>query len=46
MFMCCCCNESGLFEYDHDDSKARALEKAIGIKVIRHSKFLLCQFEL
>ncbi|XP_061970608.1 phosphatidylglycerophosphate phosphatase 1, chloroplastic/mitochondrial-like isoform X1 [Populus nigra] len=29
-------NSAGLFEYDHDDSKARALEKAIGIKVIRH----------
>ncbi|XP_073265716.1 phosphatidylglycerophosphate phosphatase 1, chloroplastic/mitochondrial isoform X3 [Populus alba] len=26
----------GLFEYDHDGSKASALEKAIGIKVIRH----------
>ncbi|XP_011026282.1 PREDICTED: uncharacterized protein LOC105126932 [Populus euphratica] len=29
-------NSAGLFEYDHDGSKARALEKAIGIKVIRH----------
>ncbi|CAK7346690.1 unnamed protein product [Dovyalis caffra] len=26
----------GLYEYDHNGSKARALEKAIGIKVIRH----------
>ncbi|XP_034931907.2 phosphatidylglycerophosphate phosphatase 1, chloroplastic/mitochondrial isoform X1 [Populus alba] len=29
-------NSAGLFEYDHDGSKASALEKAIGIKVIRH----------
>ncbi|KAF2290587.1 hypothetical protein GH714_014548 [Hevea brasiliensis] len=29
-------NSAGLYEYDHDGSKARALEKAIGIKVIRH----------
>lgn len=34
-------NELGLFEYDHDGSRARALEGAIGIKVIRHSKCLL-----
>lgn len=30
----------GLYEYDHDGSKARELEGAIGIKVIRHSKCL------
>ncbi|OIW05501.1 hypothetical protein TanjilG_27631 [Lupinus angustifolius] len=29
-------NSAGLREYDHDDSKARMLENAIGIKVIRH----------
>uniref|UniRef100_A0A6N2NHQ5 Uncharacterized protein n=1 Tax=Salix viminalis TaxID=40686 RepID=A0A6N2NHQ5_SALVM len=29
-------NSAGLFEYDHDGSKARALEEAVGIKVIRH----------
>ncbi|KAJ8763011.1 hypothetical protein K2173_023216 [Erythroxylum novogranatense] len=29
-------NSSGLYEYDYDGSKARALEKAIGIKVLRH----------
>ncbi|KAF4376516.1 hypothetical protein F8388_025387 [Cannabis sativa] len=29
-------NSAGLYEYDHDGSKAKALEKAIGIKVIRH----------
>ncbi|XP_050230012.1 phosphatidylglycerophosphate phosphatase 1, chloroplastic/mitochondrial [Mercurialis annua] len=29
-------NSAGLCEYDHDGSKALALEKAIGIKVIRH----------
>ncbi|KAI4306026.1 hypothetical protein L6164_029342 [Bauhinia variegata] len=29
-------NSAGLQEYDHDGSKARALEGAIGIKVIRH----------
>jgi phosphatidylglycerophosphatase GEP4 len=28
----------GLYEYDPDGSKARALEGAIGIKVIRHSE--------
>lgn len=28
----------GLDEYDPDGRKARALEAAIGIKVIRHSK--------
>jgi len=33
--------ESGLHEYDHDGSKARMLEGAIGIKVIRHSEFCL-----
>ncbi|KAK4766483.1 hypothetical protein SAY87_008125 [Trapa incisa] len=27
---------AGLFEYDHDGSRAKALEWAIGIKVIRH----------
>ncbi|XP_014518951.2 uncharacterized protein LOC106776129 isoform X2 [Vigna radiata var. radiata] len=30
-------NSAGLHEYDHDGSKARMLEGAIGIKVIRHS---------
>ncbi|KAF4351173.1 hypothetical protein F8388_024204 [Cannabis sativa] len=29
-------NSAGLYEYVHDGSKANALEKAIGIKVIRH----------
>ncbi|KAI4308077.1 hypothetical protein L6164_031189 [Bauhinia variegata] len=29
-------NSAGLQEYDHDGSKARVLEGAIGIKVIRH----------
>nr|KYP74058.1 hypothetical protein KK1_006726 [Cajanus cajan] len=29
-------NSAGLHEYDHDGSKARMLESAIGIKVIRH----------
>ncbi|PRQ52056.1 putative phosphatidylglycerophosphatase [Rosa chinensis] len=29
-------NSAGLNEYDHDGSKARELEGAIGIKVIRH----------
>ncbi|KAM6551638.1 hypothetical protein CsatB_001446 [Cannabis sativa] len=29
-------NSAGLYEYVHDGSKAKALEKAIGIKVIRH----------
>ncbi|XP_027932167.1 uncharacterized protein LOC114187938 isoform X1 [Vigna unguiculata] len=29
-------NSAGLHEYDHDGSKARMLEGAIGIKVIRH----------
>ncbi|CAL0314635.1 unnamed protein product [Lupinus luteus] len=29
-------NSAGLREYDHDGSKARMLESAIGIKVIRH----------
>ncbi|XP_061374038.1 phosphatidylglycerophosphate phosphatase 1, chloroplastic/mitochondrial-like [Gastrolobium bilobum] len=29
-------NSAGLYEYDHDGSKARMLEGAIGIKVIRH----------
>ncbi|CAN6707726.1 unnamed protein product [Malus baccata var. baccata] len=29
-------NSAGLYEYDHDGSKARELEGAIGIKVIRH----------
>ncbi|RXH70423.1 hypothetical protein DVH24_007679 [Malus domestica] len=28
----------GLYEYKHDGSKARELEEAIGIKVIRHAK--------
>lgn len=28
----------GLLEYDHNGAKAKALEWAIGIKVIRHSK--------
>ncbi|KAJ4822531.1 hypothetical protein Tsubulata_029562 [Turnera subulata] len=31
-------NSAGLYEYDHDGSKARSLEKAIGIKVIRHTE--------
>lgn len=31
----------GLAEYDPDGRKARILERAIGIKVIRHSKLLL-----
>ncbi|XP_028760283.1 uncharacterized protein LOC114718997 [Neltuma alba] len=29
-------NSAGLHEYDHDGSKAKALEEAIGIRVIRH----------
>ncbi|MED6146352.1 Phosphatidylglycerophosphate phosphatase 1, chloroplastic/mitochondrial [Stylosanthes scabra] len=29
-------NSAGLQEYDHDGSKARMLESAVGIKVIRH----------
>ncbi|KAK7289597.1 hypothetical protein RIF29_03348 [Crotalaria pallida] len=29
-------NSAGLYEYDHDGLKARMLEGAIGIKVIRH----------
>ncbi|KAM1016422.1 hypothetical protein ACFX13_046860 [Malus domestica] len=29
-------NSAGLYEYDHDGSRARELEGAIGIKVIRH----------
>ncbi|GMP67788.1 hypothetical protein CsSME_00027660 [Camellia sinensis var. sinensis] len=29
-------NSAGLYEFDHDGRKARALEGAIGIKVIRH----------
>ncbi|RDX75696.1 hypothetical protein CR513_44398, partial [Mucuna pruriens] len=29
-------NSAGLHEYDHNDSKVRILEGAIGIKVIRH----------
>ncbi|KAF3443489.1 hypothetical protein FNV43_RR13172 [Rhamnella rubrinervis] len=29
-------NSAGLFEYDHDGSRARTFEGAIGIKVIRH----------
>ncbi|CAN0913929.1 Phosphatidylglycerophosphate phosphatase 1, chloroplastic/mitochondrial [Linum grandiflorum] len=29
-------NSAGLLEYDYDGSKAMALERAIGIKVIRH----------
>lgn len=28
----------GLSEYDHDGSKAKAIEGSIGIKVIRHSE--------
>lgn len=31
----------GLAEYDPDGRKARILERAIGIKVIRHSKLFL-----
>lgn len=34
----------GLREYDHDGRKAAALEDAIGIKVIRHSRFLTRRF--
>lgn len=30
--------ELGLEEYDHDGSKAKELEEATGIRVIRHSK--------
>ncbi|KAK4258027.1 hypothetical protein QN277_007538 [Acacia crassicarpa] len=30
-------NSAGLHEYDPEGSKARALEEAIGIRVIRHS---------
>lgn len=33
-------HESGLYEFDPDGRKARALERAIGIKVIRHSRCL------
>lgn len=33
----------GLYEYDHDGSKAKALEGSIGIKVIRHSE---CEFSI
>uniref|UniRef100_A0A9I9D8R2 Haloacid dehalogenase superfamily protein n=1 Tax=Cucumis melo TaxID=3656 RepID=A0A9I9D8R2_CUCME len=29
-------NSAGLYEYDHDGSKAKAMEGSIGIKVIRH----------
>ncbi|KAM1407924.1 hypothetical protein ACFX2I_008509 [Malus domestica] len=29
-------SSAGLYEYEHDGSKARELEGAIGIKVIRH----------
>ncbi|KAG7012037.1 GEP4, partial [Cucurbita argyrosperma subsp. argyrosperma] len=29
-------NSAGLYEYDHDGSKAKALERSIGTKVIRH----------
>ncbi|XP_010516543.1 PREDICTED: uncharacterized protein LOC104792168 [Camelina sativa] len=29
-------NSAGLTEYDHDDSKAKALEAEIGIRVLRH----------
>ncbi|CAN8254243.1 unnamed protein product [Cochlearia groenlandica] len=29
-------NSAGLMEYDHDDSKAKALEAEIGIRVLRH----------
>ncbi|KAJ7960686.1 haloacid dehalogenase (HAD) superfamily protein [Quillaja saponaria] len=29
-------NSAGLLEYDHDGSKAKTLERAVGIKVIRH----------
>lgn len=35
------CRKPGLHEYDHDGSKARMLESAIGIKVIRHSECCL-----
>lgn len=34
------CEKLGLTEYDHDDSKAKALEAEIGIRVLRHSKIL------
>lgn len=36
----------GLHEYDPDGRKARALEDAIGIKVIKHSKFMFILFFL
>lgn len=39
-------DDLGLFEYDHDGSKAIALERAVGIKVIRHSKCLLVVLNL
>ncbi|XP_047327635.1 phosphatidylglycerophosphate phosphatase 1, chloroplastic/mitochondrial isoform X2 [Impatiens glandulifera] len=29
-------NSAGLIEYDHDDRRARALERTIGLKVLRH----------
>lgn len=35
------CEFVGLEEYDPDGRKARILERAIGIKVIRHSKLNL-----
>lgn len=31
----------GLTEYDHDDSKAKALEAETGIRVLRHSKLVI-----
>jgi hypothetical protein len=36
--------KSGLREYDHDGSKARNLERILGIKVIRHSEWCLFFF--
>lgn len=33
----------GLYEYDHDGSKAKALESSTGIRVIRHSE---CDFSI
>lgn len=38
--MLCDCEFVGLFEYDPDGRNAKILERAIGIKVIRHSEFL------
>lgn len=42
----CLCYILGLTEYDHDDSKAKALEAETGIRVLRHSMFALYIFLL